>query len=236
MSDLILSKDEPDTETVSESDCPAAPCSPFLDLRCGDCMDVMRKAPDNHWDLAIVDPPYGSITGWGNGGGAVKRHVERMKKWDHSPPEDYWTELFRVSSDQIVWGGNYFTNYLPVSNRWIAYGKKGLPACPQFELAWTSLNVPNKIFSATRFQINLHWGELIHPTQKPVRLYDWLLNNYASRGQRILDTHMGSGSIAIACHYFGAHLTACEIDEEYYNAACERIERETRQMELPLFS
>lgn len=208
--------------------------SPFLDLRLGDCMDLMRDTPDNHFDLAIVDPPYGigadtqkesiskSKNGW--------RHRKEWKAdWDKAPPPpEYFEELRRVSANQIVWGGNYFD--LPPSRCWLMWDKVQEFSGSDFELAWSSMDSAAKAFRMAR--VEAYKGAKIHPTQKPTRLYKWILSNYAEPGQRILDTHMGSGSIAIACHYFGAHLTATEIDEDYFKAACERIENETRQMEL----
>ena len=227
MEDLILSNDELDTETVNESACPAAPCSPSLDLRLADCVDVMREAPDNHWNLAIVDPPYGIERFQKKG--SIMSNAFDLAKWDKRPNSEYWAELMRVSENQIVWGGNYFG--LPPTKHFVFWHK--LDAAPSFakgEMAWSSFDRPAAYWSSAIEKSKCH------PCQKPIKLYAWLLDQYAKPGQRILDTHMGSGSIAIACHYFGAHLTACEIDEEYYNTACERIERETRQMELPLFS
>ena len=203
--------------------------SPWLDLRQADCMDLMKEFKDNHFDLAIVDPPYGIGMSGGNVG--YKGHNDLSRKsWDTAPPtEDYFKELMRVSSVQIAWGGNYFN--LPPSRCFIVWDKgegfKGRTYA-EGELAWCSLDANAKIFKRNPLSSGDYKGK-IHPTQKPVQLYKWLLTNYAKPGQQILDTHMGSGSIAIACHYFGAHLTACEIDKEYFRAACKRIERETRQ-------
>ena len=153
------------------------------------------------------------------------------KTWDDGAPgPEYFAELRRVSRNQIVWGANHFIERLPINSPcWIVWDKNQ-PHDVSFaaaELAWTS-------FGTTCKKLTLHptQAERIHPTQKPVKLYDWLLANYAQTGDRILDTHMGSGSIAIACHYFGAHLTACEIDAGYYAKAVERIERSTRQLTL----
>jgi len=200
----------------------------FLDLRLADCMHVMRVAPDNHWDLAIVDPPYGIGI---NSSGRLGGYGGKGKAWDSStPPREYFSELMRVSKNQIIWGANHFIEKMPINSPcWIVWDKNQ-PHDVSFaaaELAWTS-------FGTTCKKLTLHptQSERIHPTQKPIKLYDWILANYAEPGNTILDTHMGSGSIAIACHYFGAHLTACEIDSDYYGAAVERVVRETSQMGL----
>lgn len=203
--------------------------SPFLDIRRGDCMDLMRETPDNHFDLAIVDPPYGI------GQDVCHTGTKRLKgpMWDkETPPQEYWNELLRVSRNQVVWGGNYFE--MPPRRGWIVWDKRPMP--PSYatcELAWTSFDRNAATWSGkTGNEVSV--ADRIHPTQKPVKLYNWILANYAKPGQRILDTHMGSGSIAIACHYFGAHLTATELDEDYFKAACERIERETAQLTIQL--
>lgn len=213
----------------------AASCSRLLDLRLADCMDVMGEMPDGHFDLAIVDPPYGIGSRIAQGTNA--NHLATRGKasllyknnpFDHAvPPDEYFAELRRVSKNQIIWGGNYFD--LPPHRGFIFWDKvNDLPTMSDGEMAWTSFDKP-----ARKIQIRKAGSEpIIHPTQKPVRLYNWLLAHYAKPGQSVLDTHMGSGSIAIACHYYGAHLTACEIDPDYYAAALERIERETRQLEL----
>jgi site-specific DNA-methyltransferase (adenine-specific) len=189
-------------------------------------MDVMREYPDGHFDLAIVDPPYGI----GIAANPV-RQSHAPKSWDtFAPGVEYFTELRRVSKNQIVWGANHFIESQPLNSPcWIVWDKQqphnfSLAAA---ELAWTSFSSPCKKFTSKPMQMNR-----IHPTQKPVKLYEWLLANYAKPGDRILDTHLGSGSIAIACHYRQHHLTACEIDPDYYAAAMERIERETRQLTL----
>lgn len=211
--------------------------SPFLDIRMGDCMDVMREMPDGHFDLAIVDPPYGIGSRIAKGTSAnvlaTRGKASLLYKnnpFDHAtPPDEYFAELRRVSKHQIIWGGNYFD--LPPHRGFIFWDKANdLPTMSDGEMAWTSFDKP-----ARKIQIRKAGSEpIIHPTQKPVKLYNWLLANYAKPGQRILDTHMGSGSIAIACHYFGAHLTATELDEDYFKAACERIERETAQLTIQL--
>jgi site-specific DNA-methyltransferase (adenine-specific) len=220
-------------------DAPAAlhapTCSPLLDLRLADCMDVMREAPDNHWDLAIVDPPYGIRVGDNRQGmGRRKGHKKAsydMGNWDHeAPPQEYFEELRRVSRNQIVWGANHFIERIPLNSPcWIVWDKmfSNKVSFAAVELAWTSFKTTAKKLQCHPLQDNR-----IHPTQKPVKLYDWLLANYAEKGDRILDTHLGSGSIAIAAHYAGVHLTACEIDAGYYAKAVERIDRETAQRDF----
>jgi len=218
---------------MSEAKLISTPCSPFLDLRLGDCMDLMRDTPDNHFDLAIVDPPYGISVNvnMGRRKGDKSSDYHKFAGGDSSAPDpEYFKELQRVSKEQIVWGANHFISKMPYDSPcWIAWDKgfSENVTFATFELAWTSFNKTCK-----KFNMHPNAQDRIHPTQKPVKLYSWLLERYAEPGQRILDTHMGSGSIAIACHYFGAYLTATELDEDYFNAACKRIERETRQMDL----
>jgi len=203
-----------------------------LDLRLADCMELMADYPDKHFDLTIVDPPYGIRVG-DNKQGMGRRKGDasatyKMGDWDHeAPPVEYFAELRRVSKHQIVWGANHFIERLPINSPcWIVWDKmfSNEVSFAAAELAWTSFDS-----TAKKFQCHPIQDERIHPTQKPVKLYDWLLTNYAKPGQRILDTHLGSGSHAIAAHYAGVHLTACEIDPDYFYAAKARIERETAQ-------
>jgi site-specific DNA-methyltransferase (adenine-specific) len=209
-------------------------------------MDLMREYPDNHFELAIVDPPYGigrlSVKENQSEGSKYRSSLARMVSsanlWNNAKPDSaYIAELFRVSRNQIIWGANNY-DCLPTSEYFCVWDKmQTVPNFASAEYAWVSMNwkKPAKVF---RYQIHgaaSDDGEKIHPTQKPVALYKWLLQNYAKEGDKILDTHMGSGSIAIACHYMGFNLTACELDEGYYKAACERIKRETAQTELALF-
>ncbi len=206
-----------------------------LDLRCCDCMDLMRECADNAFDLAIVDPPYGirvgdNKSGMGRRKGDAKARY-KMGDWDHTPPPaEYFAELRRVSRFQIVWGANHFISRMPFDSPcWVVWDKKfsNEVSFAAVEMAWTSFDS-----TAKRFELSPLQDNRIHPTQKPVALYEWLLRTYAEPGWRILDTHLGSGSIAIACHYAGHHLTACEIDKDYYEAALQRIKRETAQMTL----
>ena len=198
-----------------------------LDIRHEDCMNLMSEFPDNHFDLAVVDPPYG-IGEKFKGGKSGKMQFNEVvdKGWDVVPSPEYFIELRRVSKNQIVWGGNYFD--LPPTRCFVVWDKKNSEdfTLAMAELAWTSFDRLAKIFRLSMSE------KKQHPTQKPVKLYDWIFANYAEKGMEIHDTHLGSGSIAIACHYFGAHLTACEIDADYYKAACERITRETAQTTL----
>jgi len=225
MDNLIL---ENDLEAADSAVAPAATCSGSLDLRLACCMEVMAGFADGHFDLAIVDPPYGINI---NSSGRLGGYGGKGKTWDdQAPGPEYFAELRRVSKHQIVWGANHFIERLAINSPcWIVWDKNQ-PHDVSFaaaELAWTS-------FETTCKKLTLHptQAERIHPTQKPVKLYDWLLANYAKPGQRVLDTHMGSGSIAIAAHYAGVHLVACEIDADYYAAAMARIERETRQADF----
>jgi len=203
----------------------------LLDIRNCDCMELMADFPDNHFDLAIVDPPYG--INWTeqvqNPNEGKNWKVWENKKWDAKPPTvEYFEELERVSKNRIIWGANYMSGALKPTPCWVIWDKMQEFSGAVFEMAWTSFYSPAKAFRMSRVEAYANQDK-IHPTQKPVRLYDWLLRNYAEKGQKILDTHLGSGSSAIACHYAGCHLTASELDEDYYKAACERIDKETRQ-------
>jgi len=202
-----------------------------------DNMQLMARYPDNYFDLAIVDPPYGinlanMNMGLGNTPKAskAKNRKWKAKDWDNSIPNDiYFIELKRISKNQIIWGGNYFN--LGICNKFIIWDKE-VPEGLSFsdcEYAWTSFNGANKIF---RYSAYLNKSEKFHPTQKPPQLYKWLLDKYAKQGDKILDTHLGSGSIAIACHDYGFELTACELDKEYYDAAVKRINNHISQQKL----
>lgn len=200
-------------------------------------MDLMARYPDGYFDLAIVDPPYGiDVANMNMGIGKSKKASKtknrkwQKKHWDASKPNEiFFTELFRISKNQIIWGGNYFN--LPAFNHFIVWDKKIPPGLSfsDCELAWTSFNRSQKIF---RHSVYLDKDDKNHPTQKPVALYKWLLSNYAKPGDKILDTHLGSGSIAIACHDYGYDLTACELDPEYYAAAMKRLDAHRAQGRL----
>ena len=212
-----------------------------------DCLEYMKTVPDDYFDLAIVDPPYGI-------GASAKNFIRKgkqtgksmavsgmkytVKDWDNCiPKQSYFKELSRVSINQIIWGGNYFSSSLPNSSCWIVWDKdNGTSYLADCELAYTNFN------TAVRKYKFRWWGLLqedmknkekrIHPTQKPVALDKWLLQNYAKAGDKILDTHLGSGSIAIACHQMDFELTGCELDAEYYNAAHKRFKEQTAQLRL----
>ena len=191
-----------------------------------DCMDLLRRTPDNFYDISICDPPYG--IGISNN---PVRQKHNKKTWDDSMPnEEYFKELFRVSKNQIIWGGNYFIDYLSNSQGFIIWDKKqpenfSLAMC---EFAYSSIQSPAKIF---RYSV-LSEKDKIHPTQKPVALYKWLLDKYAKEGDKILDTHLGSMSIAIACADYGFELVGCELDLDYYNAGIKRLKNHVSQLKL----
>jgi len=201
-----------------------------------DCMEYMATQPDNSFDLAIVDPPYGINVGKmskGKGGKRTGKYERKYKQgdWDAEPPQKaYFDELFRVSKDQIIWGANYYPQHLTGSPGWILWDKGQRLDQADGELAFSSINKPLRVWTQNRV-ILLQEGP-IHPTQKPVKLYDWLLANYAKPGQRILDTHLGSGSSAIAAHYFGCDFVGCELDKEYFDAARARFKEQTRQLAM----
>jgi site-specific DNA-methyltransferase (adenine-specific) len=189
-------------------------------------MELMARYPDKYFDLAIVDPPYG--IGIETSGTHFKKN--KAKGWDNeTPTKEYFNELFRISKNQIVWGGNYFLDKIGNCKCFIIWDKQiaedmSFAMC---EMAWTSFKNGAKIYKTTANQL-----ERIHPTQKPVALYKWLLDKYAQQGNKILDTHLGSGSIAIACHDYGFDLTACELDKEYFDKAMTRINNHVAQQKL----
>lgn len=205
----------------------------MLDIRNMDCMDLMKEYPDKYFDLAIVDPPYGNADAIGIVNG--NSHSAKRKNYkvfeNVRPVSEYFNELKRVSKNQIVWGANYFG----LTGGYICWNKNGT-AFGEAELAYCSLFNSVRVYEYTwngMLQGDMKAKEIrIHPTQKPIQLYKWLLTNYASPGQKILDTHLGSGSIAIACHYLNYDLTASEIDKEYYEAALKRIKLCTSQTQL----
>lgn len=188
------------------------------------CLDAMKRTPDKYYDLAIVDPPYGI----GIASNPVRQKHSR-KAWDSSPPPtEYFSELFRISKNQVIWGGNYFE--LPPCKGFLIWDKKQpfdftLAMC---EFAWTSFNKPAKMFS---YSVMSERGK-IHPTQKPVALYEWILKNYAETGDKILDTHLGSGSSRIAAYNLDFDFTGYEIDADYFKAQEERFTQHTAQFTL----
>jgi site-specific DNA-methyltransferase (adenine-specific) len=195
-----------------------------------DNMQLMARYPDNYFDLAIVDPPYGINAGKMTMGSG-KHNFKKGKDWDSSIPDDeYFKELFRVSKNQIIWGGNYFP--LPLNNNWVIWDKLNPNlSFSEAELAWCSINKNVRIFKRYSAMEDED-GKKQHPTQKPILLYKYCLERYAKQGDKILDTHLGSGSIAIACHDYGFELTACELDAEYYEKAIQRIKNHTNQQKL----
>ena len=201
-----------------------------------DNMQLMARYEDNYFDLAIVDPPYGINASKGVGLHSRRKFQKSGKEWDNKTPlQEYWNELVRVSKNQIVCGANYFLEHLYSSKSFICWVKNNpAPNFAQAEFLWTSTDVNGKVYdSGKQIQHEIMWeGGSIHPTQKPIKLYEWLLMNYAKEGDKILDTHLGSGSIALACHNLGFDLTACELDKEYYNAAIKRIEQHKAQIRM----
>jgi site-specific DNA-methyltransferase (adenine-specific) len=179
-------------------------------------MELMARYPDKYFDLAIVDPPYG-ILNKTKRGGDHKFNMDEYSQWDVKPNDEYFNELFRVSKNQIIWGGNYFGQLWlrsQYNKGFIIWDKKQPETLNNF-----SLDKPSKIFE---FSVRKNRNK-IHPTQKPVELYEWLLKMYANKGDKILDTHLGSGTIAIACYNAGLSLTACEVSETYYLKSLEKI-------------
>ena len=198
-----------------------------------DNMKLMARYEDNSFDLAIIDPPYG-LERLKKGSlrlGGIKGNYKKNLEWDVKPKKEYWNELFRVSKNQIVWGANNFE--MPPSEYFCIWNKKQtVDNFATAEYAWISMGLkkPAKMFDYGIHKHNHTYK--IHPTQKPIKLYEWLLMNYAKEGDKILDTHLGSGSIAIACHNLGYDLTACELDKEYYDAAIQRINEHTQQLRI----
>jgi site-specific DNA-methyltransferase (adenine-specific) len=208
-----------------------------------DNMELMARYPDKHFELAIVDPPYGIGESSNDNKSRSKLGKSKNygnKNWDDKAPnKEYFNELIRISKNQIIWGANHFIENIPSANSscWIVWDKQnGDNDFADCELAYCS-------FKTAVRKIEFRWhgmlqGDMknkearIHPTQKPVSLYKWILDKYAKQGDKILDTHLGSGSIAIACHDYGFDLTACELDKEYYDAAMKRIKQHTNQQKL----
>ena len=219
-----------------------------LTLTNEDNMELMARYPDKYFDLAIVDPPYGikaDENAFKNGVNCKANGFKEHKKgnWDNSiPTRQYFNELFRVSKNQIIWGGNYFTEYLPAVMSWIVWDKMQYNfSFAHGELAWNSFNNKLKIFRyargnesgfAPKIKDGMKQGLNIHPTQKPIALYKYCLDNYAKPNDKILDTHLGSMSIAIACHDYGFQLTGCELDPEYYEKVIKRVQNHISQLKL----
>ena len=197
-----------------------------------DCMDAMKEMEDNQFNLAIVDPPYGiDFAKTYSGKGWI---VRESKDWDkETPKSSYFDELFRISENQIIWGGNYFVKHLFHSQGWIFWDKGQRKfSLADGELAFSSYDRALRVFTYTRGRMQAADKNKKHPTQKPVALYKWLLENYAKEGDNLLDTHLGSGSIAIACWDLKFNLTGYELDEEYYNDAMNRFNTHCTQGQL----
>ena len=205
-------------------------------ITCEDNMELMARYPDKHFELSICDPPYGieQITGKesANTRGEINKkrifgtQSAKFREWDKAPTQDYFNELFRVSKNQIIWGGNYFN--LPPYRCPIVWDKcQPWETFSKTELAWSSFNMPSSLF-----KFDNRTGGKIHPTQKPVELYKWLLDKYAKQGDKILDTHLGSMSIAIAAHDYGFELVGCELDVDYYNQGIKRLKNHISQTKL----
>ena len=198
-----------------------------------DCMEVMKHIQDNEVELSCVDPPYGI--------GFAKTHtgtgwvVRENKTWDSAIPDGmYFDELFRVSKNQIICGANYFTEYIPPSQGWVFWdkGQRNF-SLADGEFIYTSFDVASRAFNFSRGEMQAEYrGKKFHPTTKPIALYKWLLSRYAKPGDKILDTHGGSGSICIACHDLGYDLTWMELDEDYYKAAVARYHDHAAQASL----
>jgi len=215
-----------------------------INLHLGDSLEAMKEYPDNHWDLAICDPPYGinysSIVSEKTKKWGWKERV--YSNWDNeTPPKEYFTELQRVSVNQIIWGGNYFADLLPASRCWIVWDKVQRINQADCELAWTSFDGSARVFQYARGNESGFAPKLapaqkmfanIHPCQKPQKLYEWLLTNYAKEGDKILDTHLGSCSIAIAAHNLCFDLDGWELDADYHAAGVKRFEQHKRQIQL----
>ena len=204
----------------------------MINLTNEDNMKLMARYPDNYFELAIVGPPYGLGKRTTDGGSKKNTQTKFMKdirrtNWDDTvPTKEYFEELKRVSENQIIWGGNYFE--LHSYRTFITWDKMTyVPTMSQVELAYTSFDSPARLI-----KINSNQLDRIHVTQKPVKLYEWLLMNYAKEGDKILDTHLGSGSIALACHNLGFDLVGCELDTEYYDAACKRLKQHQAQLTM----
>lgn len=201
------------------------------EMRLQDCMEYMRGLPDKSFDLAIVDPPYGIGDAIVDGGGWAVRYKEKGVAWDVAPPKEYFDELERVSNNRIIWGGNYFTSHLRPARcfiSWVKPNMAGMHTMAACELALTSFDSNAKVINLTSQSSD----QRVHICQKPIKLYEWLLTNYAKPGQRILDTHLGSMSSVIACLNHGFEIVGCELDADYFNAGVERVRNSQKQQKL----
>lgn len=214
---------------------------PRIELIQGDCMDFIAGCKDKQFSLAIVDPPYGlgkRLIGGGKkcgkkgGMGSLRKLADsRILGWDKIPTEQYFTELKRISKNQIIWGGNYFLDYLGSNDGLIIWDKmNGTNALSDAEIAWKSLSGTTRIFRMHHFSTG--YEDKIHPTQKPTKLYEWLLTNYAKPGDTIFDSHGGSFSSAIAAYRLGFDFTGIELDKDYFDAAVKRFKEQTAQISM----
>ena len=242
---------EVESSQVSPPDAkPVLPAVPSSVVYNEDCVEALKRFPENYFDLAIVDPPYGIGADKAQNNAAMQRIKADGKSkagrgwklyadtdWDNETPNaEYWQELFRVSKNQIVWGGNYFTDYLPPSMGWIMWDKGQRDfSLADGELAWTSFNKALRIFEMSRGKAlakNNEQGGRFHPTQKPEMLYSWILQNYAKAGDLILDTHLGSGSSRIAAYKGGFNFVGFEINEHYYEKQEKRFKDFVSQLRM----
>jgi site-specific DNA-methyltransferase (adenine-specific) len=192
---------------------------PFSEVYNEDCIEVMKRYEDNYFDIAVVDPPYGLDKKLSSGGGKMrnspfKKLYRDSNQWDKLPETEYWVQLFRVSKNQIVFGANYFLDYLPNTRGFICWDKKqDMPTLSACELVWTSFDKPAKIYKKVSTDLNR-----FHPTQKPIELYDFVFN-YAKveEGMKVIDTHLGSGSSRISANKNKLHFVGCETSIEYYD-------------------
>lgn len=220
----------------------------MIDFYNRDCLEAMKDYPDGYFNLAIVDPVYGDVSKGGYmtrdkeeliGSSAAKSKAYHLALWNQNKTgPDYFKELLRVSKNQIVWGGNYFSEFLPCSQCWLVWDKQHAVerSFADCELAWTSFNKASRIFRYTWdgfIQGNMADREdRIHPTQKPVALYKWILSKFADKGDKILDTHVGSASSLIACYDLGFDATGFEVDNVYYEEGKSRLDEHQKQMSI----
>lgn len=207
---------------------------PISRVYLADCMDFMKEVPDNFADLAIVDPPYGLNMHEAQGTSLSKPKTWKGHKWDlNRPDKSYFDELFRISVNQIIWGANYFTEYLKSGTKWLSWDKMLYEDQSHFELAWTSFYGAERMYKFSRSNLQGFQNPArFHPTEKPVALYKWLLKNYAKPGNKIFDSHLGSMSSRIACWDGGFDFWGTELDPDYFKDGNKRFERHRRQLDL----
>lgn len=205
----------------------------------GDCVEVMKGFADNQFDLAVVDPPYGLKRHEAIGNGDKRTGIATNKVWaggewdNERPGKEYFSEIFRVSKNQIIWGGNYLTDLLPQGDKWLVWDKMQRVNQSDCELAWTSFKGALRIyqFHSSKLQ-GFQNPDRFHPTEKPINLYEWIYNNYAEKGQSILDTHLGSGSSRIAADKAGLDFTGIEIDKDYFDLSEKRFKQYKSQLRI----